>query len=76
MDGAWAQAGRSKVVGRRLAGELEDSIVEGLQSGGQEEDFLSDPPARVAADIATADGFLLTAPEREAPTPARSARPR
>ena len=57
VDEAWADAGLSRVERRRLGHELEGSIVEGLDSGASEEDFVGDEPATVAADIAAANGY-------------------
>lgn len=71
VDEAWAEAGLSRVERRRLGQELEGSIVEGLDSGASEEDFVGDEPATVAADIAAANGYAaapLRARADEEPT--------
>lgn len=68
VNDSWAGAGLTRVERRRLADELESSIREGLDSGASEEDFVSDEPATVAADIATANGFALATSALEEPT--------
>ena len=68
VDSAWADAGLSRVERRRLADEFESSMREGLDSGALEEDFVSDDPVAVAADIATANGFTPAGSAREEPT--------
>lgn len=68
VNAAWADAGLTRVERRRLSDELESSIREGLESGASVEDFVSDEPGAVAADIATASGFALATRAREEPT--------
>lgn len=67
VDAVWADAGLSRVLRRRLGRDLEVSILEGLESGASEADFVGDPPAVVAADIAAANGVPVTRRVRDEP---------
>ncbi|MEJ7831850.1 MAG: hypothetical protein WKF79_02970 [Nocardioides sp.] len=69
VEAEWNAAGLNARTRRRLAVELEDSLVSALAAGASLDDLVAVEAATLATDIAVAEGVSSQAPNSSAPTP-------